>query len=91
MLSLVAPGVFEVGGTYTKKDIERLLKENVAIVWIHALEFDKYGRLLANLYYNPDDTETIQSKCIWEGYCKLYDGGTKQQWVAEDCRLNDCA
>jgi endonuclease YncB( thermonuclease family) len=86
MLSLIVPGVFEVDGSYTKKDIVRLLKENVSIIWLHALDFDKFGRLLGDLYQTPDDKETIQSTCIQEGYCKAYFGKTKSQWVPEDCK-----
>lgn len=91
MLSLLAPGVFEVDGSYTRKDIIRLLKENVAIIWLDVQEYDKYGRTLANIYYSPEDTETIQSKCIKEGFSKPYFGKTKQQWVAEDCKQLECA
>jgi endonuclease YncB( thermonuclease family) len=86
MLSLIAPGVFEVDGSYTKKDIVRLLKENMSIIWLHALDFDKFGRLLGDLYQTADDKETIQSTCIQEGYCKAYFGKTKSQWVSEDCK-----
>ena len=86
MLSLIAPGVFEVDGSYTKKDIIRLLKENVSVIWLHALDFDRYGRLLGDLYLTPDDKETIQSTCIKENYCKPYFGKTKSQWVPEDCK-----
>lgn len=86
MLSLLAPGVFEVDGSYTKKDIVRLLDENITIVWMRAYEYEKYGRLLADFYRSPGDTETIQSRCVEEGYCKPYGGKTKSQWVPDDCR-----
>lgn len=86
MLSLVAPGVFEVDGNYSKKEIIRLLQENVALVYIKVQEFDKFGRCLADLYYSPEDLETIQSICIREGYCKPYFGKTKNQWTADDCK-----
>lgn len=88
MLSMIAPGVFKVDGTYSKKDIIRLLKDNVAVIWLHALEYDKFGRLLGDLFTSPDDKETIQSICVKEGYCKNYFGKTKTQWVPEDCKLN---
>lgn len=87
MLSLVAPGVFEVDGSYTRKDINRLLRENVSIIWMDAKGYEKYGRVLADLYLSPNDTKTLQSICIDEGYCKAYEGGTKQQWVPADCVL----
>lgn len=91
MLSLIAPGAFEVDGSYTKNDIIRILKENVAIVWLEVLKFDRYGRSLGNLYFSPEDTEPIKARCIRENHCKPYFGKTKKQWVAEDCKLNECA
>lgn len=87
MLSLLAPGVFEVAGDYSKKDIIRLLKENVCVLWIKTLAFDRYARLLADLYFSPTDTKTIQSILVDEGYCKNYSGKTKSQWVPADCVL----
>ena len=90
MLSLIAPRVFDVDGTYTKKDIIQLLKEHVSVIWLHALEYDKYGRILADLFTSPNEKETIQSICVKEGYCKFYDGGTKKLWVPADCVLKKC-
>jgi hypothetical protein len=87
MLSLIAPGVFEVDGKYSKKDIIKLLKENVCVIWLDTLAFEKFGRLMADLYLSPMDTKTIQSVLIDEGYCKIYGGGTKKQWVPADCVL----
>lgn len=90
MLSLVAPGVFEVDGTYSKKDIVRLLRENVAVVWLHLFETDKFGRTLGDLFYSPEDTnKTIQSICVDENFCKPYFGKTKSLWNSDDCKQND--
>lgn len=36
--------------TLTKKEIKNILDENIILVWVECLEFDKYGRLLANVY-----------------------------------------
>jgi endonuclease YncB( thermonuclease family) len=91
MLSLIAPGVFEVDGSYAKKDIKRLLAENVSMLYIHSYEYEKFGRLLVDLFLDEsasDRGETLQAICIREGYAKPYDGKTKSQWVPEDCRLN---
>ena len=91
MLSLIAPGVFEVDGSYAKKDIERLLAENVSMLYIHAYEYEKYGRLLVDLFLDDsvaDRGDTLQAICIREGYAKSYYGKTKSEWVPDDCRLN---
>jgi hypothetical protein len=87
MLSLLAPKVFDLNGTYTKKDITQKLRANVVVLWIDALHYDKYGRLMANLHLSPDDPITDQSILVDEGYCKYYDGGTKSRWTSEDCVL----
>jgi len=34
----------------TKKEIQNILDKNTILVWVECLEFDKYGRLLANVY-----------------------------------------
>lgn len=42
MPSIAAPGVYEVDGSYTRKDINRILKENVTMLWLDAREYDKF-------------------------------------------------
>lgn len=36
--------------TLTKNDIKDILDKDVILVWVECLNFDKYGRLLANVY-----------------------------------------
>lgn len=84
---MLAPDAsFEIDGTYTKKDIIKKLNDNVCIVWLKIQEFDKFGRILGDIYRSKDDTETIQSILIAENYCKPYAGQTKSQWVPDECR-----
>lgn len=45
------------------------------IVTIECLDFDKYGRLLINLFYND---KNIMKLMIENNYGKLYFGGTKE-------------
>ncbi|GAQ90632.1 hypothetical protein KFL_006650060 [Klebsormidium nitens] len=85
MLALVAPGVFEIDGKYARKDINKLFRENVALIWMDAKGWDKYGRCLGDIYLSPDDTKSLQTICIEEGYAEVYGGGTKKHWVPEDC------
>lgn len=47
------------------------------IVNIHCLDFDKYGRLLAELYI--DDIH-VNQWLIDNNYAKKYEGGTKEKW-----------
>ena len=49
------------------------------IIIIECLEFDKYGRLLGNLFIEGSDI-SISNMMIEKGYAKAYDGGTKTTW-----------
>jgi endonuclease YncB( thermonuclease family) len=42
------------------------------------LNFDKYGRILINIYLDND--ESISDNLINGGYAKKYNGGTKEIW-----------
>ena len=49
------------------------------IIIIECLDFDKYGRLLGNLFIEGNDI-SISNMMIEKGYAKAYDGGTKTKW-----------
>ena len=49
----------------TKKDIEDFLDDNPSIVFVECLEFDKYGRLLVNVYH--DETAKLSFSDIIKG------------------------
>ena len=49
------------------------------IIIIECLDFDKYGRLLGNLFIEGSDI-SISNMMIEKGYAKAYDGGTKTTW-----------
>lgn len=55
---------------------ELILNEVVSVT---CGDFDKYGRLLVNVFYN---NENINEKMINMGYAKPYNGGTKESWDA---------
>ncbi len=60
---------------------ELLEKHQSKLVSIECFEFDKYGRLLVNIY-NQVDTKSINQMMIDEKHGKPYDGGTKDtNWV----------
>jgi micrococcal nuclease len=58
-----------------KKYLEELLLNN--IVEAEFLEYDKYGRILINIFIN--DT-TVSSLLISGGYAYEYTGGKKREW-----------
>lgn len=49
------------------------------ILFANFLEFDKYGRILVNIYIN--ENELISDHLISGGYAHKYDGKTKEAWV----------
>lgn len=61
---------------YTRQQIQTMLEKDVYLVWIHCLEFDKYGRLLAEVYKAPYG-ESCSQMLIQEKYAYLYGGDTK--------------
>lgn len=49
------------------------------IIILDCLEFDKYGRLLGNIFLEGDN-KSMSQLMIESGYAKAYDGGTKEGW-----------
>ena len=49
------------------------------IIFIECLDFDKYGRLLGDIYAEGNDM-SMSNQLIVKGYAKAYDGGTKTKW-----------
>jgi endonuclease YncB( thermonuclease family) len=51
------------------------------IVEIHCKDFDKYGRLLVEIFY---ENENINQWLIDNNYAKQYGGGKKNKWFVEE-------
>jgi endonuclease YncB( thermonuclease family) len=64
----------------SRNNIQEYLKNNIIIVWIECLNFDKYGRILCKAYNkenkNGNDVSSILLEC---NLAVKYDGGKKQQ------------
>lgn len=50
------------------------------VIIIKCLEFDKYGRLLGNLFTTDNTTKSLSELMIEKGHAKAYDGGKKEGW-----------
>jgi len=67
----------------TKKQIIELFDKDIYIVWIECDNFDKYGRLLANIYLDKDldldknDKNNIGCILLDEKLAYKYEGSTK--------------
>tara|TARA_B100000424_G_scaffold264997_1_gene254048 strand:- start:860 stop:1309 length:450 start_codon:yes stop_codon:yes gene_type:complete len=71
------------------KKVRDFLREKILhkVVNVKCLDFDKYGRLLVEIF--TIENENIKEECInnWlieNGYAKKYDGGTKSKWFVEE-------
>lgn len=64
-------------GLNAKDYLSNLIMDKILVA--HFLEFDKYGRILVNLYLN--NSELISDHLINGGYAHKYDGKTKEVWI----------
>ena len=58
------------------------LDTNTKLVHVECLEFDKYGRLLVNIYDNETPKSlSYNDMLVNEGFAKKYNGGTKDEFI----------
>ena len=60
-----------------RRKINNMLNKDIYIVWVECLNFDKYGRLLANVYSDENSTECFSQILIKEKLAYKYEGDTK--------------
>lgn len=60
--------------------IELLNKNPDGVVKMECFDFDKYGRLLVEIW-NEVDEKSINEIMVEEGHGKKYDGGKKESWI----------
>jgi endonuclease YncB( thermonuclease family) len=63
-----------------KEEINLELKNNKKLFIIKCLEFDKYGRLLVELYTNDNSNISLNSVLLQKKLSVSYDGGTKNNY-----------
>ncbi len=59
-----------------RHDIQNYLKEQETFVWIECFDFDKYGRVLANIYKEPGCI-SLSNLLLNAKLAYAYDGGKK--------------
>ena len=59
-----------------KKQIKQIFNDKVIVVWVECNDFDKYGRLLANIYLDKE-SQSISEILVKENLAYRYDGSTK--------------
>ena len=58
--------------------LKSLVYNKDQLVYIKCGEFDKYGRLLGDIYINKEDEESVNNLMIKTGHGYEYHGGTKK-------------
>ena len=67
----------DIDKIFKKKDVKKMLETNNKVIRVKCCEFDKYGRLLVNLFIDEEYTQNVNNILISENYAKSYDGGKK--------------
>ena len=62
---------------YNKKSVKKELNTNCYLVYLKCYDFDKYGRVLADIYKNENNDESFSSILIKEKLAYVYEGKTK--------------
>jgi hypothetical protein len=67
--------------TMNKNEVKAICAKSTHLVWVKCKEFDKYGRLLVELYDDPNSIKSFNEDMIEKKYAIGYDGGTKKQFI----------
>ena len=77
LLSLVTGKDLTETSTWNdRRKINNVLNKDIYMVWVECFDFDKYGRLLANIYSN-ENSECFSHILIKEKLAYTYEGNTK--------------
>jgi endonuclease YncB( thermonuclease family) len=90
LLQMICPGNTVVADVGISKDrILQELERNRNLVLVRCKEFDKYGRLLGELYADEEGTLSFNQRLIDKGVAVSYDGGTKvAPWISAGGAVN---
>jgi len=64
----------------SKREIKDLCGQSRKLTWVKCHDFDKYGRLLVELFENQTDSLSINQIMVKQSYAVEYDGGTKKDF-----------
>ncbi len=68
----------------TKTEIKEICSKSTKLIWVKCFDFDKYGRLLVELYNSKDAQISINQLMIENKYAIKYDGGTKKEFANDN-------
>jgi endonuclease YncB( thermonuclease family) len=72
----------------TKNEVKKFLAKSTKLVFVKCYEFDKYGRLLVELFEDSTSLKSINQELIDEKHALSYDGGTKQEFNKDNFNEN---
>ncbi len=67
----------------TKKAIKDLCGKSRKLVWVKCYDFDKYGRLLVEIFLNKTDSISLNKQMVIKNFAVEYDGGTKKEFKTD--------
>jgi endonuclease YncB( thermonuclease family) len=70
-----------------KNDVKKLLAQSTKIMCVKCYDFDKYGRLLVELFEDSNLVKSINQDMIDNKHALGYDGGTKSTFTQENFNL----
>ena len=71
----------EFGKLVRNKLREKILEK---LVYINCMDFDKYGRLLVEIFEDCEYKNSINNWLINNEYAKIYHGGKKSLWFVDE-------
>ncbi len=77
LLELITKQRIDSSVVNTKKHIDDILNKDVFLVYVHCLEFEKFGRVLAHVYEDESCTKNFADVLVEEKLAYRYMGDTK--------------
>jgi len=84
LIELISKKNLTLDDDFSKKDIQSIFSNECFILYVKCYDFDKYGRLLLDLYLDKDE-KSISDILLEEKLAYTYNGKTK---LNEDEQLN---
>jgi len=70
-----------------KNEVKKLLSKSTKIMCVKCYDFDKYGRLLVELFEDSNLVKSINQDMVDNKHALGYDGGTKTEFVQDNFDL----
>jgi endonuclease YncB( thermonuclease family) len=85
LIELISKKKLNLEEDVSKKDIQQIFQTECFLVYVKCYDFDKYGRLLIDLYLNKDE-KSLSDILLEEKLAYVYNG--RQTKLTEEQQLN---